>query len=208
MLPYVNFVIYMRYKENKSPARLKIYFSSNFKRAFKSYSNKTSKSRPASRYIVWFTSVERTIHDIIYGETGEYAKRITQRGANHRCEGEGDIKNVRESRAISIGHGRMAIAPARRFHTVIGFDRYCMCVCVCVYVYVRVCICVLCICVCVQIRNMCSRREQRQTALFRRFSAHFALRWKGSRAVHFFLFFYFAVRLFSSLDYNACIMRG
>lgn len=84
LLSYVNFVIYMRYKENKSHMRVKIYSSSIFKREFKSHSNKTSKSRPIYRDISCDLQVWSERYDIIYAETGEYAKRITQRGASHR----------------------------------------------------------------------------------------------------------------------------
>lgn len=43
-------------------------------------------------------------------------------GRAHRDKKKGSIKNIRESRAISIGRGE--IASAGRFHTVICFDRY------------------------------------------------------------------------------------
>lgn len=185
LLFYVNFVMYMRYKENKSLYMCKDLFSSSiFKREFKSHSNKTSKSQPIYRDISCDLQVWNERYDIIYAESGEYAKRITQRGASYRWWGRGYKKcsgitsNFHWSRQNGYRTCRK-ISYDDRFRQVLY-----VCVCVHVYAWAHMHVCV---CVCVQICNMCSRREQRQTTLFRRFSAHFALRWKGS-LVLFFLF--------------------
>lgn len=154
LLPYVNLMMYMRYKENKSHMRVKIYSSSIFKREFKSHSNKTSKSRPIYRDISCDLQVWSERYDIIYAETGEYAKRITQRGASHRWWGRGYKKcsGITSNFHWSRQNGYRTctkISYDDRFRQVL-----------CVYVYVCVCMCV-CACVCVQIRNM---QPQRATA--------------------------------------------
>lgn len=86
-------------------------------------------------------------YDIIYAETGEYAKRITQRGANHRWGRRGYKKcseitsNFHWSRQNGYRTCRK-ISYDDRFRQVL-----CVCVCVYSYMYIRarafmyVCVC-------------------------------------------------------------------
>lgn len=151
----------MRYKENKSLARLKIYFSSNFKRAFKSYSNKTSKSRPASRYIVWFTSVERTIWYYLRGDRGIREKNNAEgseppmwgRRGYKKCSGITSNfhwswqNGYRTCKKISYGD---------RFRQVL-YVRMCMRICICACMHM----CVMHMCVCADSQYV---QPQRATA--------------------------------------------
>lgn len=79
-------------------------------------------------------------YDIIYAETGEYAKRITQRGANHRWGRRGYKKcsGITSNFHWSWQNGYRTcrkISYDDRFRQVLR-------VCVCVHIYTCVCVCI------------------------------------------------------------------